>query len=214
MDEWNYWFQPYVYGELGCIYRLRDALGIAAGIHEFSRQSDAISMAHYAQTVNVIGCIKTTKTQATFATTGLPLMLYRNRFGTIPVKVGGNWAESKIDVAAALTEDRSALTIGVVNPLGEAQSIGLNVRGLKLSDSGTVWTLAGKTPDPLLYNEPGKAPTVTIVQDVVNNVSDTLQVPPLQRVALPVRGPLSVKTASPMDVDICGSPHQLKRYCP
>ena len=31
------------------------ALGVAAGLHEFYRQSDLIQMAHYAQTVNVIG---------------------------------------------------------------------------------------------------------------------------------------------------------------
>ena len=44
------------------VYKLRDALGIAAGLHEYFRQSDLIQMAHCAQTVNVIGCITTTKT--------------------------------------------------------------------------------------------------------------------------------------------------------
>jgi len=31
MDEWNYWYRPYEYGELGCVYELRDALGVAVG---------------------------------------------------------------------------------------------------------------------------------------------------------------------------------------
>ena len=79
--------QPYVYGELGCVYDLADALGVAAGLHEYFRNSDIIQMAHYAQTVNVIGCIKTTKTDAFFDATALPLMLYRHHFGTIPVEV-------------------------------------------------------------------------------------------------------------------------------
>ena len=59
LDEWNYWYGPHVYGELGTRYFLKDALGIAAGLHETMRQSDILFMANYAQTVNVIGCIKT-----------------------------------------------------------------------------------------------------------------------------------------------------------
>ncbi|MGH9859123.1 MAG: alpha-L-arabinofuranosidase C-terminal domain-containing protein, partial [Candidatus Acidiferrales bacterium] len=58
LDEWNYWYGPHVFGELGTRYFLRDALGIAAGINEYSRQTDVIALACYAQTVNVIGAIK------------------------------------------------------------------------------------------------------------------------------------------------------------
>jgi len=60
-------------------------LGIAAGLHEFTRQSDIMFMANYAQTVNVIGCIKTTKTDACLDTTGLALKLYREHYGAIPL---------------------------------------------------------------------------------------------------------------------------------
>ena len=66
MTEWNYWYGPHVFGELGTRYYMKDALGIAAGLHEYFRQSDMIHSAFYAQTVNVIGCIKTTKTAAEF----------------------------------------------------------------------------------------------------------------------------------------------------
>jgi len=89
MDEWNYWYGPNEYGELGVRYFLQDALGIAAGLHEFFRQSDIFFMANYAQTVNVIGAIKTTMTKAELEPTGLVLKLYRERFGTSPVKVSG-----------------------------------------------------------------------------------------------------------------------------
>ncbi|MBM3310219.1 MAG: hypothetical protein FJY80_01795, partial [Candidatus Aminicenantes bacterium] len=64
LDEWNYWYGPHVYGELGTQYFLKDALGVAAGLHEYFRNSDIIFMANYAQTVNVIGAIKTSKTEA------------------------------------------------------------------------------------------------------------------------------------------------------
>ena len=59
-------------------------------MHEYYRQSDLIQMAHYAQTVNVIGAIKTTKTQAAFEPTGLVLKLYRQHFGVVPVEVSGS----------------------------------------------------------------------------------------------------------------------------
>ncbi len=62
LDEWNYWYGPHLYGEIGTRYFLKDALGIAAGLHEIGRNSEMFLMANYAQTVNVIGCIKTTKT--------------------------------------------------------------------------------------------------------------------------------------------------------
>ncbi len=64
LDEYNYWYGPHLYGELGTRYFLQDALGIAGGIHELTRNSDVFEMANYAQTVNVIGCIKTSKTAA------------------------------------------------------------------------------------------------------------------------------------------------------
>ncbi|OHB85020.1 MAG: hypothetical protein A2V98_13345, partial [Planctomycetes bacterium RBG_16_64_12] len=64
LDEWNYWYGPHLYGELGVRYFLRDALGVGAALNEFARNTDIYFMANYAQTVNVIGAIKTTKTDA------------------------------------------------------------------------------------------------------------------------------------------------------
>jgi len=52
MDEWNYWYGGYYYGELGTRYYLQDALGVAGALHEFFRNSDKVFMANYAQTVN------------------------------------------------------------------------------------------------------------------------------------------------------------------
>jgi alpha-N-arabinofuranosidase len=156
MDEWNYWHQPYVYGELGCVYDLKDALGVAAGLHEYFRNSDIIHMAHYAQTVNVIGCIKTTKTAAFFDSTALPLMLYRREFGSVPLTVTGNHEKSAVDVAAAKTEDGAALTVGIVNPHGSPQKIRLAANGVELADKATVWRIAGD--DPTASNSDQKQP--------------------------------------------------------
>jgi len=155
MDEWNYWHSEYIYGELGCRYDLADALGVAAGLHEFFRNTDIIEMAHYAQTINVIGCIKTTKTQAFFSTTGLPLMLYRKHFGTIPVELAGDYSEDKLDVVAASTADGKALTIGVVNPTKESVSLNLATQGINLGTSARQWIVGGD--DPTAYNDEHEA---------------------------------------------------------
>jgi len=147
MDEWNYWSRPYEYGELGCIYRLRDALGVAAGLHEYFRNTDIIAMAHYAQTVNVIGCIN-------FATTALPLMLYRKHFGTLPVAVQ---TEGNLDVMAALSKDGKTLTVGIVNPTLRPGAIRLELLGARAAGQAVRWQIAG---DPMAFNEPGKQPRV------------------------------------------------------
>jgi alpha-N-arabinofuranosidase len=150
MDEWNYWHRGYIYGELGCEYSLADALGVAAGLHEYFRNSDIIHMANYAQTVNVIGCIKTTKTAAFFDTTALPLLLYRREFGTAPLAVSGNQADSGLDIAAAKTFDHSAVTIGIVNPQPESQTIDVKLDGLQPGSTAKAWHVTG--PSPTAHN--------------------------------------------------------------
>jgi alpha-N-arabinofuranosidase len=173
MDEWNYWYGQYVYGELGVQYHLKDALGIARALHAFYRNSDIYFMANYAQTVNVIGAIKTSRTAAAFDATGLVLKLYRNGFGTIPVQTAE--AAGVLDVSAALTEDGKVLTVAVVNPGEDAMQVRVDVRAAELSGKGTLLTLTG--PDPLSSNEPGKPPQVTVAESPFSSDSSGLQVP-------------------------------------
>jgi alpha-N-arabinofuranosidase len=175
MTEWNYWYGPHVFGELGTRYFHKDGLGIAKGLHEYFRNSDIIFLANYAQTVNVIGCIKASKTAAAFETTGLVLKLYRNNFGTLPVAVTGDTAP--IDVSAALTEDHKALTIGVVNPTEQECELAIDLKGAQLTGTGTLGLIANS--DPMAYNEPGKEPNVVIIEKPVSGVSNMLTVPPL-----------------------------------
>jgi alpha-N-arabinofuranosidase len=194
MDEWNYWYGPHVFGELGTRYFLKDALGIAAGLHEYARNSDLIFMANYAQTVNVIGCIKTSKTAAAFETTGLVLKLYRRHFGTLPVAVT---ADPSLDVAAALTADRKVLTVAVVNPSMEKRDLTLEVRGVVPSGPGRRWQISGA--DSLAYNEPGKPARVRIEEEKVRGGAGRLEVAPcsVTLYALTVRHPERVKGGRP-----------------
>ena len=173
LDEWNYWYGPYEFGELGTRYFLKDGLGVAAAIHEYARQSDIMFMANYAQTVNVIGCIKTDKTDACFATTGLALALYRNHFGVTPLACQ---TQAPLDVAAALSADGATLTIGVVNPTMTALDLPLTIQNLQISGNGQRWQIAGD--DPMAYNEPGKPARVKIDQSDVEGAADRLSVAP------------------------------------
>jgi len=175
LDEWNFWYGPHLYGELGTRYFLKDALGIAAGLQEMIRNSDIMFMANYAQTVNVIGCIKTSKTAAAFETTGLALKLYRQHFGLIPVELGSE--TYPLDVAAAWTSDRKALTIGIVNATEQKQELPIALKGAKLTGKGRLWLIAHS--DPMAYNEPGKEPNVVIEEKAVTGISNKLTVPPL-----------------------------------
>jgi alpha-N-arabinofuranosidase len=174
MTEWNYWYGPHVFGELGTRYFLKDALGIARGLHEYFRHSDMIFLANYAQTVNVIGCVKTSKTAAAFETTGLALKLYRNHFGTVPVSVTGD--TYPLDVAAAWTSDREALTIGIVNPTDREYELPVDLEGAHVAARGQLWLIAHS--DPMVYNEPGKKARVTIDKQELSNVSNELKARP------------------------------------
>ncbi len=175
MDEWNYWHQPYVYGELGCQYDLADALGVAIGLHEYSRNSDIIKMAHYAQTVNVIGCIKTTKTDAFFDATALPLMLYRHHYGSIPIEVEGDHAAAALDVAAAWADDRKAVAIAVVNPNRQSKALEIKLDGIQPQAKGTGWIIAGD--EPTMHNDANNERLQII--EVPVQWEDRLEVAPL-----------------------------------
>ncbi|NLV41254.1 MAG: alpha-N-arabinofuranosidase [Candidatus Hydrogenedentes bacterium] len=158
LDEWNYWYGPNVYGELGVRYFMRDALGCAAALHALFRNSDLYYMANYAQTVNVIGAIKTTRTGLFFESTGHVLVLYRQHFGTVPVAV-----EEKMDhadVAAAWTGDRKALTLAVVNTTDKPLDVKVDLKGAKLDGAGAAWTIQNDDPDA--HNDENHPDTITV----------------------------------------------------
>ncbi len=174
MDEWNFWHRETVYGELGCVYELSDGLGVAEGLHEYYRNSDIIQMAHYAQTVNVIGAIKTTRIAAEMETTGLVLQLYRAHYGATPLRLAQDFGN--YDVAAALTSDGRALTVSVVNPTSEEVALSLALDGAALAGDATRWSIAGA--DEFAHNTPGQ-PRVVDIKRAEHVSASALRVPAL-----------------------------------
>lgn len=184
MDEWNYWYGKHIFGENGTRYFVKDGLGIAAGLHEFFRNSDIYLMANYAQTVNVIGCIKTTPTHAAMETTGLVLQLYRQRYGVTPVEVVN--PNKPLDVAAAWSANRRAITLGIVNPTYDRVLLSLELSGAAMETDARIWRINGKSPYD--YNDPEEKPKVTILEGKVT-VDRPMEIRPLsvQVVEIPVR---------------------------
>ena len=161
MDEWNYWYGDYIYGELGVRYHMKDAIGIARAFHEYYKNSDIIYMANYAQTVNVIGAIKTNDTTSTLAATGVVLKLYRNKFGSIPVEVTGE--TDALNIAAALTKNKDSLTVSVINPTENAETLSINFPVAFPQYEITSWNIHNSNPEA--YNEPGKEPNIKITRE-------------------------------------------------
>jgi alpha-N-arabinofuranosidase len=174
LDEWNYWYGPHIYGELGTRYFYRDAMGIAAGLNEYSKHSDIIYMANYAQTVNVIGCIKTNTTHSVFDATGQVLKLYRHKFGFIPVEISGDFRP--LNIGATLTAGGDTLTLSVVNPTWETVEFPLSISGSTVTDEAEIWSVIA--PDDMSTNEPGREPAVIITGPELTQVTGKLKVNP------------------------------------
>lgn len=173
MTEWNYWYGPHVFGDLGTRYFLRDALGIAAGFHEYARQSDIIRSAFYAQTVNVIGAIKTSRTRAAFETTSLALKMYRGHFLGTPL---GTATGPLLDAQALRSPDGGHLVLGVVNPWPEPVEVPWVVTAAAVAGPGRVSWLGGA--DPMAFNDPDRPPAVLI--EAADGIDPTapLRLPP------------------------------------
>jgi alpha-N-arabinofuranosidase len=172
-DEWNYWYGDYVYGELGTQYRLKDALGVAMGLHEFYRNSDIVGLACFAQTVNVLGAVKSSRTAASREGSGVVLALYRHQFGTMPIELK---QPADLDVAAAWTEDRKAITIAVVNATGQPRTVAVDLGKTAVKARATRWEVTG--PSPQLHNEPGLTPDLIRAVERKVTFANTLDAPP------------------------------------
>jgi alpha-N-arabinofuranosidase len=176
LDEWNYFWgdRPQIYGEAGPRYFFRDALGTAQALHEMFRNSDMIFMAN-THPVNVHGQVKTTKTDAAMEATGLVLELYRQQFGSLPLTPSGD--VGPLDVMAAWTGDRQALTVGIVNPTKHEHKLAITLHNAPRPETARLWLIAHS--NPFAYNEPGQPPRVVIQEKPVHGITTELPVPPL-----------------------------------
>jgi alpha-L-arabinofuranosidase len=124
--------------------------------HEMFRHSDLFQMAAYTFGTSLL------TTNQTLNANGLVFKFYRDHFGNLPVEVSGNSPQPRpsdppggeqpqinagsdtfpLDVAAAWTNDRRALTVAIVNPTDVEQPLKLKIAGADLTGKGTLWRLA------------------------------------------------------------------------
>ena len=170
------------------------ALTAAETLNEMFRYSNLFVNSVY---TGATGLLATSKTDSVIRPNGLMFQLYRKHFGTIPVVVTGNSPQPRVkgtigidvpkvssggetyplDVMAALTADKKALTLAVVNPSEKPQQAQVNVTGVALQANGRVWRISGK--DIAATNEVGIPPAVETVESPVNGPLRKVDVPPL-----------------------------------
>lgn len=165
----------------------------AWAFHEMYRHSDLYYMANFTFATSLMSM---TRTDAILNPAGEMFKLYGNHFGSIPVTVSGNSAQPEprypaggqvpevnagsptfpLDVVAAFTEDRSAMTIAVINPSESEQILNLTFEGVTLGNKGTLWRMA---PDNLnAVNVIGEEPEVEVEEIEISEISETITFKP------------------------------------
>jgi alpha-N-arabinofuranosidase len=185
IDEWAYTGTP---------TDLKLALAYAMVLQEMFRHTDFMKMSAFTMGVSTINF---SATDSSFNTTGLMFKLYRDHFGTIPVNISGNSAQPApkwpvggeqpatspgsptypLDISAAFTSDRRFLTVAVVNPTQESQSVSLHLDGVQLAGGAQMWQMTG--PNPEAANALGKAPEVEIKEQDLSLAPQKLEIAPV-----------------------------------
>ena len=124
-------------------YTLGDAIAAGRALHELLRSADVVAMANWAQTVNVIGAIKTSRNFACLDPVGHLLALYRAQVGgtLVPVTFTGSDA---VDAVAAWDKASGVLSVGLINysPKADA-SVALHLLGQTRFASAKAWRITG-----------------------------------------------------------------------
>ncbi len=124
-DEWNVW-EPHQTGQTGfeSFYSLRDAIFAAGVFHALHRCSDFVAMANLAQTVNVLGAIRTNATQVVKTPIYWAFWIYVRNTGQwrVPEKVDGPTGTAPnggvtpvVDASASLSEKGDVLFLSLIN---------------------------------------------------------------------------------------------------
>jgi alpha-L-arabinofuranosidase len=124
-------------------------------------------------------------------------LLYRQHFGTIPLKVTGNSPQKEVqgtllvdkpekpsgsetyplDVMAALSSDNSTITVSIINPTYTDQEIDISFSGVNIKQGGTLYTII--SPSLTAVNRPENNPRVSIVENKLESTPGTFKIAPL-----------------------------------
>ena len=169
-------------------------LAYAQAFHEMFRHSELFHMANFTFATSLLS---SSRTEAVLAPSGLLFKLYRDHFGTIPVKVTGNSPQPApkyparghqpkknpgsdtypLDVSAALSQDRQILTVAVVNPTETYQKLNLYIKGVSLSGKGRLWRMAPDSLDASIVI--GQKSEVEVERQELDSIPASLVVAPI-----------------------------------
>jgi alpha-N-arabinofuranosidase len=182
-DEWAYHFQQ----------DFKGCLAIARAFHEFFRHSDFIEMTAFTMGMSWLNY---DRTRSVISTSGRVFQLYNRHFGKIPVAVTGNSpvpppkypiggdqpkvntgsATWPLDISAALTEDRKALVVAIVNATETAQQLAFDLSSFSAVGKGRCWKLAAPNLDA--QNLVGKALEVVIAEGTFDTTVKSFVIAP------------------------------------
>lgn len=124
IDELGIWETGTGVYNLEDLYNWNHALGTATFFNIMQRHASVVGMATWAQTVNVLAPIMTSKTASVCQTIYYPMQFYRKHAGNISVKcdvktsdiqMPGSEGAKVLDVSATLNDLDGTLTVFVVN---------------------------------------------------------------------------------------------------
>ena len=185
LDEWAYMGPP------PGSYKVVPAYAWA--FHEMFRHSDLYQLGAFTFATAMMSA---DRTDAILNPTGLLFKMYREHFGALPAEVTGNSPQPKpiypaggdqpavnpgsdtfpLDVSAALSDDRKALTFAVLNPSDSAQSLKLSIEGAKIATHGRLWRMAPQSVDATITI--GKKPEVAVEEQTLGAIPDMISIPP------------------------------------
>ena len=164
-DEWNVWTRHASEQGYEDFYQVRDGIYAVTMLNGLCRLGDKVPGAHLAQTVNVLGAIRTTKTKAVASPIALAFQLHAEHSGPwgVPIEVetpevtlpGAGRPLPLIDAVAMLSEDRDELHVILVNRHpAEAAEVALKIAGFT-PVAGTETQLSGASFDSInTFEEP------------------------------------------------------------
>jgi alpha-L-arabinofuranosidase len=167
-DEWNVWEPTQtVENGLESFYSLRDGIFAAGVFHAMHRCGDFVELACFAQTVNVLGAMRTNQTQVVKSPIYWAFWIYvRNTgkwrvacdvdspVGTMPV--GGE--TPVVDASATLSDDGKTLFIGLINRHPESDvEVQLDLGNFKAKPTVQMWQLWSENfTDTNTFEQPEK----------------------------------------------------------
>ena len=138
---------------------LGDALAVARGLHEILRSGDLVFMANWAQTVNVVGVVKTSPNDAVLDPVGHVLALYRGHLtgSLVPLSIRG---DARVDAVATRDGKSGTISVALVNfSPGRKARVTLRFSESREETRAKGWRIQGPRLDAI--NLPGRPEAVT-----------------------------------------------------